>query len=207
MAVHLTTILVSVSLVISGTNNSLPWKKVHDEEGVVVWTRPVPGSDFVEMRAERVIAAPAQKVWAVVREPHRFDEFMPYTVKTRLIERFEGGLVVYTVTDPPIISRRDVTITNTIRVDESRGVYQLTFREANDKAPPLPDGVVRMSRMRGQWTVEKIDAERCRVQYVIHSEPGGMVPSWLANSQGYGELPEVLERMRKRVLNPGFTAP
>ena len=34
-----------------------------------------------------------------------------------------------------------------------------------------------------------------------------MVPAFIANSQGYEELPEVLVRLRKRVKDPSFTAP
>jgi len=192
--------LITASLAMAASGSGQSWEKVRAKDGVAVWTRPSPGSDLVEMRAETVLPTSAPAVWAVLSEPHRFDSFMPYTLQTRLLERHESGLVVYIVTDPPVVSRRDVTVSYTKRVDESRGLYRLEFREANGKAPRLPDGVVRMTRMRGQWMVKAIDAKRCRVRYQVHAEPGGLVPAFLANAQASGALTDVLVRLRARVV-------
>lgn len=46
---------------------------------------------------------------------------------------------------------------------------------------PLQQGFVRVSKVEGFWNLTPREDE-IEVVYQVHSEPGGSVPAWLANS-------------------------
>ena len=163
-------LLVAASLV-----NPNSWEALGEEEGVKVWSRDVPGSSFRELRSVATFDGAAERIWAVISDVEHYADFMPYTREARVLSRSADGFVNYVVTDPPVISRRDIASRHTLVEDRGVGHFRRFFEEANDLAPPLADGVVRMQRMRGYWSVEAIDATHSRVEYVVHTEPGGMV--------------------------------
>lgn len=46
---------------------------------------------------------------------------------------------------------------------------------------PEVDGYVRVSRIDGFWEFAPKEGGEVEVTYQVHTEPGGNVPSWLAN--------------------------
>ena len=46
---------------------------------------------------------------------------------------------------------------------------------------PLPQGFVRVSQLEGFWQLKPVEGG-VEVVYQVHSDPGGSLPAWLANS-------------------------
>jgi hypothetical protein len=57
------------------------------------------------------------------------------------------------------------------------------MRYLNEEAEylPLQQGFVRVSRVKGFWQLKPYEGG-VEVVYQVHSDPGGSVPAWLANS-------------------------
>ena len=185
-------------------HNPNPWEEILRDDGVVIWSRPVPGLKFNEIRAETTLDFPAAAVWALFEAIEKYPQFMPYTAELRVLSTFPDGRYIYVVTDPPIVSRRDYAAKLTDYVDAKNGIYQRTVHEANDRAPPKPEDVERMVRMRGRWTIETIDAGHTRVEYVFNADPGGLVPSWIINAGAKRSISSLFAAIKKRVANPSW---
>jgi hypothetical protein len=46
---------------------------------------------------------------------------------------------------------------------------------------PEEKGYVRVAQVEGFWKLVPKGADQTEVTYQVHTEPGGSVPSWLAN--------------------------
>jgi hypothetical protein len=65
-------------------------------------------------------------------------------------------------------------------VDGSDGSLTRNLAGAADYAPQ-EKGFVRVAQVQGFWKMVPQGANQTQVIYQVHTEPGGSVPSWLAN--------------------------
>jgi hypothetical protein len=81
-------------------------------------------------------------------------------------------------------------------------VYQQFFDLANERAPPIPDGVERMEALRGYWSLEPVAPDRTRIEYVLYTDPGGWVPSFTVNLATPGTIPARVRAVESRAKDP-----
>ena len=98
-------------------------------------------------------------------------------------------------------------------VSNRDGVYRFTFARdgaggsATVRVEALPDlvprreGLVRIPRSEGHWSVES-KGEGVHLAYEIHADPGGWVPAWLANLTVVRMPFHTLENLRRVLLSP-----
>ncbi len=182
--------------------SSVPWEEVDDDDGIIVWARDVPGSDIREVKAEAVIDAPAKRVWDVLLDTGHYVEFIPYLESIRTVGTHARGTYEYEVVDPPIVDKRDYTVRIVLEPDEENGVYRRTWSPANDKGPKKQEDVVRLTINQGSWTVVAEGPKRARLTYYLYTDPGGSIPTWMANKANTSSLPELMTAMRNRSVNP-----
>ncbi len=103
------------------------------------------------------------------QRPHRDN------IKARRVLEDKGDTrVVYDQLEPPIVSHRDFAFT----LHKTPGGPQrcaIDFYLSNEKAPPLPDGWVRMSKLKGSWRFERT-AKGSHVVYTNFSDPEAPLP-------------------------------
>lgn len=184
-------------------DNPNPWQSVEDSDGIRVLTREVPNSSIREVMAQTSIDAPAARVWDVVTQTEYFTEFMPYVVEARrLTEPTNGEGYEYERLDPPLVAMRDYAIKVQIRTDPKTGALVRTWTAAPDKAPPPLPGVVRLTVVDGSWTIEPLTPSSCRLTYWLYTDPGGLIPAWIANRANKTSVPDLLRAVRSRAKNP-----
>ena len=194
-------------LLVSGFSgpNPNPWQEVNKNDNVVVWAREVPHSNVREVRAEGIINAPAERVWEVLGDNTHFVDFMPYVVETHVVApNGSGGHYEYTLLNPPLVSKRDYTLDVTLLEDPDGGAYIRSWTTANHKGPPPQDGTVRLEVVEGNWTLERIDPTHTRATYTLHTDPGGSIPGWMANKANTTSLPDLINAVRHRSLDPNW---
>ncbi len=179
------------------------WDLVKDADGVKVFVRDVPGGRLREVKAETVIPVPPARVLAVLRDIDHYVEFMPYVVEARRLSEFEGGHYEYQRLDPPFVDRRDFAVRVDVQTDAS-GVTEWRWREANDRAPELPHGTVRVEVNRGYWRLQPLDGGRTALGYYLYTDPGGSIPAWVANRANTTSVPDLLAALRNRAVNPSW---
>jgi uncharacterized protein YndB with AHSA1/START domain len=201
MVLHTLSLVVLTSLLPPNPN---PWQEVNKREDVTVWARAVPNSSVREVRAEGIIEAPITNVWSVLGDIEHFVDFMPYVVETRVLETKGNGHFEYTLLNPPLVSKRDYTLEITTVEDPNGEAFVRSWTSANHKGPPPRDGAVRLDVVEGSWTLEKIDGTHTRATYMLLTDPGGNIPSWMANKANTTSLPDLMNAVRQRALDPNY---
>ena len=180
-----------------------PWIEANQtDDGITVWYRDVHGKRIREVKATGVVDAAVDLVWFVLRDVEHFVEFMPYVTEARVLsEAGPNARYVYQHLDPPIVDERDYTLKITSE-KLSDGSYFQYWSPANDKGPPRTDGVVRLEICEGNWTAEPLNPTQTRITYWLYTDPGGSIPSWVANMANTRSLPDLVRSVRNRSIDP-----
>lgn len=158
-----------------------PWSLEKDADGIKVYTRVVSSSALREFRGEVEVAASPERVVQVLKDADAFFRWMPDVVKSELLKSTETDQYHYLENAAPWpVSHRD-------------GVYHFTYlrtpdaiAKVNVRVEAVPNyrpehkGVVRVPRAVGAWTLVPT-SKGTNVAYQMLAEPGGSIPSWLAN--------------------------
>ena len=199
-------ILVIAGLALSGAPgaNPNPWVKVNEDDGLVIWNRPVPGSDVRELKATATVDFPVEKIWAVIEDIEKYTEFMPYLEEVRVLEKGTNRIVAYHRFNAPLVSVRDYTLLIESNPEPEKRRYFRSWKIANSAGPKEQEGIVRVSICGGTWTLKSIGQNRTHLTYFLHTHPGGSVPTWIANKANTVSLPKLFEAIENRASNPGW---
>jgi hypothetical protein len=180
------------------------WKVVASRDGIEVEARSLPDSPVLEVRATTEISVPPARVFAVLLDSDRFVEFMPYIVEVRTVARDSPTVwYLYQRISPPFVSDRDYTLRHQSVEDPQRAHYELWWEAASGVGPPARDRVVRVEICTGAYILDGIEGgTRTRLIYQLHTDPGGLLPKWLADRANIESVPALLRAIARRAADP-----
>ena len=162
------------------------WELARNDEGIVIYTRNEPGSEFKSFKAEVVLEASTKDILQLLRHTEGYTEWFGYTASSRLLKQ-EGHVqfnYIETIFPWPY-KNRDMVYRMEI-LNSEPDVTKIKLTGIPDHLPEK-EGIVRMEKAEGFIVLEDKGVST-KLQYIFHSEPGGEVPAWLANSS-IAELP------------------
>jgi len=168
--------------------------------GLAVYVREKSGMDVKEVKAVGQVDAPPEKVFSVVTDYEHQVGNMPYVQDQAVFSRSDSEAVFWAVADFPMVSRRDWILKSRFRKNFDGGVFRAAWEPADVKEAPGPEsGVVRIKVNTGSWTLTPIDCgRRTLATYQLLTDPGGSIPTFIANKANTKALPELFARVRKR---------
>jgi hypothetical protein len=168
--------------------------------GLAVYTREKPGMDVREVKAVGQVDAPPEKVFEVVTDYEHQVGNMPYLEKQQVFARTDKDVTFWAIADFPFVSRRDWIVKSRLEKNVDGGVYRASWDPVEiPNAPPPGDGVVRLKINTGSWTLAPLDGgKRTLATYQLLTDPGGSIPTFIANKANTEALPKLFERVRKR---------
>ena len=174
-------LLVGVAVVLAlAEAQAAEWRLVKDEAGIQVYLQQIPGSSFQAFRGVTRIRADMPRLLALQEDVSAACAWIHACSEQRLL-KYEGDLSwAYSRFHTPWpVQPRD----SILQVTTKRGADGSVTRVLQGVADYLPEqkGFVRVSKVEGFWTLTPLAGE-VEVIYQVHSEPGGSVPAWLANS-------------------------
>lgn len=193
------------------------WQFVEEADGIRIFHRSVEGSAYPQAMARAMFGAPPRRVHAVISDYDHFADFIPYVLESETLGRREGIRWVYQrIRFPDPISDRRYVIRVEDLLDQARyRYYRVQWRLATNGKYPVPDrsGVVP-TIMSGFWDLRPAaDGLKTDAAYVVHLEPGGLLPAWLMSFAADSYLSKVMAAVRNRVapapreqLEPGGRA-
>lgn len=160
------------------------------EGGLVLEPLEPTGGQGIALRALGLVEAPPARVWPVVRDCHRFAEFMPRTKHSERRRAPDGAATCYLVMDLPF-PLADV------------------HSEVRTRYERLPEGGFRRrwsllggdyARNQGSWTVLPWDAEgrRSLLVYQIDAHPKQMLPDFVLRAAQQRQLPATYRAIEAR---------
>ncbi|NTU68540.1 MAG: cyclase [Chlorobiaceae bacterium] len=148
-----------------------------------IFTCPVPSSNFLSFVAVATIDAPQHSVLSLLYDVDAATEWVWKTREMRVLREItenEGRVVYQLVSAPWPVADREIITRSTAYMDPETSEAFIRIECLPDFIPENP-GYVRVRQMEGAWNILPLSEGSCRVVFRLHVEPGGEIPSWLAN--------------------------
>ncbi|MFV3381317.1 MULTISPECIES: START domain-containing protein [Pseudomonas] len=173
------------------------WRLAQQEDGVDVYLSAVEGSSYQAFRGVTRIKASVRTLTDLQENLRVACKWLYACAEMRLLEVDGDSTWVYLVTDLPWPARpRDIVLrVRTERLDDGTLVRHLSAEPG--RIPAVP-GLIRVRRLRGEWTMRPLGEKETEVTYQLQADPAGDVPGWLAN-QFVVDAPLVTLRTLKAV--------
>ena len=168
--------------------------------GFAVYTREKEGVDVKEVKAVGQIDASPEKVFSIVSDYEHQVGNMPYIEKVQVFKRTDADVTFWAQADFPMVSKRDWVIKSKLDKNLPGGIWRTSWSPAEVPEAPKPeDGVVRLKVNTGSWTLEPLDGgKRTLATYQLLTDPGGSIPTFIANKANTTALPKLFEQVRSR---------
>jgi len=170
------------------------------DDGITMASRRIPGTGIYEVRASCGVEAAPEKVFHVAMQRETYENSTKHVAEYRVVGT-EGENVWYTYErlSFPLISDRDYTLRYESRRDAPKQQFSIAWSLANDHGPLAKNGVVRVSATRGTLEMTPEDeGKKTRLVCTMFADPGGWIPSWLANYVNRSTVPDMLRLIRTK---------
>ncbi len=193
-------LLCSIGALLAPLAQAQTWQVAKDEEGIKVSLSEVAGSKYKAYKGETLIKAPLAKVLAVQEDVAGACAWVHECKMQKLLKHEGDQTWTYTQFNTPWpVTPRD----SVLRITTSKGADGSVTRNIEEAPTLVPEekGFVRVAQVEGFWKMVP-EGEGTRVTYQVHTEPGGSVPSWLANKFVVDAPFNTLKHLRERVERP-----
>jgi hypothetical protein len=176
------------------------WKLQKDKDGIQVYSAQVPDS---KIRAIKVVAnytATPDEIADIVMDINTSGEWVSHLKSTYLVKLVSQNELYYyaEVNLPWPASNRDFVA----HLTRSENVQT---RAITIDGPAVAGfvaekkGIVRINNSVGKWFITPLDNNQVHVEYSLHVDPAGSLPSWLVNMFS-GQTPmEIFENLRQEL--------
>lgn len=181
------------------------WKLVKHEDHIKVYTRDMPNSSFEAFKAVTTLDAPMSSVMAVMSTASSCMQWVHGCVEAKNIkvDSFNHRFA-YSVNDLPWpVSDRDYVVQIDTSAHPKTGAITMRFRAVKGMMPMVP-GDVRVIDSDILYRFTPVDAHHTHMVWIQHTNPNGLLPSWLVNSLTVDIPFESLKKLNKVVNLPQY---
>ncbi len=179
-SLHRLAVACSLTALVATAAHAEDWQTAKDEDGIKVSLSVVPGSDYKAYRGVTVIKAPLAKVQALQEDVSGACAWIHECKMQKLLKTEGDQSWTYTQFNTPWpVTPRD-SILHVTSVHGADGSLTRNLEELPTYQPP-EKGFVRVAQVQGFWKLVPKGADSTEVTYQVHTEPGGSVPSFVAN--------------------------
>lgn len=179
-SLHRIAVVCGLTVLMSAAAQAEDWQVAKDEGGIKVSLSEVPGSKYKAYRGETVINASVAKLRALQEDVAAACAWI-HECKLQKVLKVEGDNAwTYSQFNTPWpVTPRD----SVLKITTQQGADGSLLRKLEEEPGFIPEekGFVRVSQVDGYWKFVPQGANKTQVTYQVHTEPGGSVPSWLAN--------------------------
>ncbi|MGY4493360.1 START domain-containing protein [Pseudomonas sp. TE3610] len=179
-SLHRLAVACSLTALVATAAQAEDWQTAKDEDGIKVSLSVVPGSDYKAYRGVTVIKAPLAKIQALQEDVAGACAWIHECKAQKLLKNEGDQSWTYTQFNTPWpVTPRD-SILHVTSVHGADGSLTRNLEEVPTYLP-AEKGFVRVAQVQGFWKLVPKGADSTEVTYQVHTEPGGSVPSFVAN--------------------------
>jgi len=166
------------------------WNLLRDEQGIRIYSRPVPGSSIDEYMGVTIIKAPVETVQKVLGDISSHVIWRYNCIESRIIrKKDDSDMIIYTITKTPWpLSYRDVVLNVTRRILPDKNTVIINMKALTQNLVPMSKKYVRIRKLEGKWVLERKGAGRTLITYTNMLDPAGSIPESMAN-RASSEMP------------------
>ncbi len=179
-SLHRVAMVCGLSVLMVGAAHAEDWKVAKNEEGIKVSLSEVPGSQYKAYQGVTTIKAPMAKVLGLQEDAAGACAWIHECKSQKLLKHEGDQSWTYTQFNTPWpVTPRD----SVLQVTSVKGSDGSLTRNLKGVPTYIPEekGFVRVAQVEGFWKMVPKGDNSTEVTYQVHTEPGGSVPSWLAN--------------------------
>lgn len=157
------------------------WEYQFEKQGVKVYTKAIAGSGFKAFKGEAVFEAEAGKIIHQLFEITSYPLWCYRTTSAMVIKQDSNKVYYRYVSEtPPVIKNREAYFYNELLPDDGSGTRIIALGTYSSEEP-VPTGFIRMPFSKGCWKLKPLSEHKPLVTFEMQADPGGLIPSWLAN--------------------------
>lgn len=164
-------------------NSNEGWDLALEKNGIQIFTRKWPGSDFVAVKTVQVIQSSLTSIVANLLDINNFPEWVKDMKEARLLVDFnhQSQRAIYMHMDMPWpLQDRDIVVQQTLSQDPESFTVTINEEKRTDLFPEIP-GIVRVPSVNSQFVLTPLAEGGVRMIWQGHNEPGGIIPPFLVN--------------------------
>jgi hypothetical protein len=180
------------------------WKEIGESKGIVGYTRPTSKSSVDEVKGVGIVEAPVAVIEALLRDPSAGTEYMykckeSAAVNTQGLKNTADTRYFYRVISMPYpVSDRDVVGKGDWSIDKATGTVYL-HAEGIKSEYKLDKNKVRVPLLIADFVLVPKGLDKTEVTYVVLSDPGGNLPSFVINLFSKNMSIQTIAGMREMV--------
>jgi START domain len=158
------------------------WKLKTEKEGIKVYAEVVPDSKIKAVKAIGEYNATASELVALLMDIKTSPDWVYHVKSCKMINQVSPSELYYylEISVPWPASNRDLVVHLKVSQDPDTKIITIDA-PAVPGLVPVKKGIVRVDESTGKWTITPLGTDQIRVEYVVHVNPGGSVPSWVVN--------------------------
>jgi hypothetical protein len=175
--------LLLISLLFFNSTIGSEWQLRKNDSGIEIYTRRFNGSSFEEFRGVTIInSCSLPDVLTILLDVKNYDRLYPDCVYPKTFKQYGKFYDIHYIQTkgPFMVKDRDCVYEQKTEIDKNG-------KHARVSLKPLPDYIaenedmVRIRRGSGFWELEENNNNYVKVIFQFHGDPGGQIPSWIAN--------------------------
>lgn len=174
------------------------WQLKKNDAGIKVYTRSVEGFPLDEFKGEMVLDASVNQIKAVIKNAAQMPQWVPDCEQVKLLKKEGESQIHYSITSVPFpLDNRDAIIRYDF-ITTPKGL-KITLNGLPGYVPEKDD-LVRIPYLQGFWLLEEVAPNKVKVTYQVQANPGGAIPTWLANATAVNNPFNTLKNLRDYLL-------
>lgn len=174
--------LGATSLLCSAEDGTADWQLKKAEDGIEVYSQPLSNSHFHRVKGVTIVTTELKSLLSFLQDESINTQWVPYSGGAELLQRKSSreSIVHFYVKSSWPFKDRDAVALFTVNQDPGNYSVHVAMSSLPDYIPQA-DNTVRMEQYQGYWQLAPLGDGRIRITYLNHIDPGGNIPSWIAN--------------------------
>lgn len=181
------------------------WKLASDNDGIKIYTSMVPGSKVKAVKVECEFNATASQFTSVILDVNHGAEWVYHTKSSVLLKQVSSSELYYysEVSLPWPAEDRDFVAHLKVTQNPDTKVVTIDGPIANNMVP-IKSNVVRITDSNGKWVITPIGNNHIKVEYSLHADPGGDLPSWIINMFAAEGPKQIFKNLKLQLQKPAY---
>jgi len=181
------------------------WNLRAEKDGIKIYSRQMPDSKVKAIKVETMLKATASQVVAVVMDVNASTEWVYHVKQSAIVKQVSPGELYYyaEVSLPWPAANRDFVAHLTVSQNPDTKVVTIDG-PAVPGLVPVKKGIVRIENSIGKWVLTPLGRDQIKVEYTIHVDPVGALPSWLVNMFATEAPLQIFRSMKRQLQKPVY---
>jgi hypothetical protein len=159
------------------------WKLIADEAQIKIFSQAVPESKIKAIKVNCIIDATLSQLVALLMDVETAGQWVYKTKSCVLLRKVSPSELYYhsEISLPWPLQNRDFVAHLTVSQDPATKIVTVEGPVVQGMVKIKKD-VVRVDKSKGRWVLTPVGKGKTKIDYHLHTDPGGNIPAWAVNA-------------------------